>query len=93
LDEKTREQFILLTLQTLAVRDVVARLLAYEAARREDPMALLRDFSEATDERIHHEAQGLDLGPKTIEAQEILRKEVDWMVNAARVMIDRASPS
>lgn len=90
MDKETREAFEILTVRLLAVRDVVARLLAYEAMRHHDPRGLLQHFSDATDHRIDRSGDGLKIGPETMKVQEAARKELDWMVAAARAMIEAA---
>jgi len=90
MDEETREAIALLNARQLVVREAVARLLAYEALRHDDPNGILRDFSEAADRSIDRAATALPIGPKTIKAQEAARTESDWLIAAARTMIDRA---
>ena len=83
-DKDARETIALLMARVLAIRDVVARLVAYEAKRWPDPAKLLQDFSEATEIRIHHVTGGRDISPQTLALQEAIRREVDWIVGAAR---------
>ncbi len=91
MDEETREQIALLSARQLATRETVARLLAYEALRHDDPKGLLQHFSEAADYSIDKNAAGLPIGPAMMKAQEASRSEMDWMVAAALVIIDRAA--
>ena len=82
-DTEARAIIKTLTLRVLAMRDVVARLLAYEARRHGDPAELLRDFSEATESRI---AQVSSRKP-SLASEEGIRKEIDWIVAAAQKML------
>jgi hypothetical protein len=83
-DKEVREKYALLTARVLAIRDVVARLLAYEAKRWPDPLKLLEDFSEATDSRIHAVTGDRNLSAGAMALQETIRKETDWIVALAR---------
>jgi len=91
MDEETREAITSLTARHLVVREMVARLLAYEALRHDDQEGLLRSFSEGIEHSIFRAQEGTTPGPKTMKAQEDARIESDWMVAAARKMIDHAS--
>jgi hypothetical protein len=82
----TRQQFDIVTARILAVRDVVARLLAYEAARWPDPFRILEDFSSATDMHIHQFAEPGQVDDSELRFQEEIRMQVDWIVSAARIM-------
>lgn len=72
--------------QVLAIRDVVARLVAYEASRHENPDDLLRDVSEAGDARIDRDTPPNE---SQMRMREIMRAQIDWMVAAARGLIGR----
>jgi hypothetical protein len=89
-DKQAPEVIATLTLRVLAMRDVLARLLAYEALRHERSEDLLRDFSEATETRIAHVSSARK---PSMMAEEGIRKEIDWIVAAARKMLpdDRGS--
>jgi hypothetical protein len=67
-----------------AMRDVVARLLAYLAISEDDPEELLRHFSTSGDIRI--DQPGLSTAQLLPFAEEA-RREKDWIVAAAREMI------
>jgi hypothetical protein len=89
-DEETRDAIALITVRHLVVREMVARLLAYEALRHDDPEGLLRHFSEGVEHSIYRAEEGTEVGPKTMKAQKAAQDESDWMVAAARKMINRA---
>jgi hypothetical protein len=82
-DKEARDQLALLTARVLGIRDVVARLLAYEATRATDPTSLLQSFSEATDQRIHWATDGHEATEPALWLVEAMRKEIDWIVAAA----------
>jgi len=68
----------------LAMRDVIIRLLAYEARRHPDPRRLFDEFSTATTDKLQ-EATGSEPTDETIILfQEMVQKEVDRIVGAAR---------
>jgi hypothetical protein len=85
MEDDVREQLALLTARVLGMRDVVARLLAYEADRSPEPIQLLQHFAEATAERTQDVIAGATEG--AMLAQETIQKEVDWIVAAAQQMI------
>lgn len=72
--------------QILAIRDVVARLVAYEAYRAPDPEGIYQDVSHASDYRIDRLGAGRDLSQDDLKFQEEWRRTVDWIVAAARKM-------
>ena len=82
-DQEIAAKMITIRAQTLAIRDVVARLLTYEALRWGDPADALRDISETTDIHI------ATMSRTDVEFEEVIRKEVDWIVSAARMMVTR----
>jgi hypothetical protein len=84
-DTDARDQLALLSARVLAIRDVVARLVAYEANRWPDPNKLLRDFSEAVDARLHSLPPNDDNSMMTLH--ETIRREVDWIVEAAQSVL------
>jgi hypothetical protein len=84
-DKEARKLISELALRVLAMRDVVARLVAYEAQRRDDPDELLRDFAEATETHIADVSRRR--GKPSVIGEEGIRKEVDWIVAAARKML------
>jgi hypothetical protein len=75
-----------LTARVLAIRDVVARLLAYESARWEEPALLFNDISDTTAKRIYDLMGKRNLTPATIALQEFIQKEVDFVVTMAQKM-------
>jgi hypothetical protein len=85
-DAVARKRITILNRQVLAMRDVVSRLLAYEALRQRDPEDLFRELSEAVDEKIARLSKG-KLGTP-LELEEGIRKEIDWFVSAARPVKD-----
>jgi hypothetical protein len=81
MDQALYEELRDLRIQVLAIRDVVARLLAYEADRAADPLALLRNFEEGTMrrmEKISSDSQG------AMNVAEKLQTEVDRIIIMAR---------
>lgn len=72
--------------QILGLRDVVARLVAYQAARSSDKEALFQEISEATNYRIHGIQKGRDPTLDALRFQEEWQRTVDWIVAAARKM-------
>lgn len=79
-----------LAAQRFAYRDLVARILGYLSAAQENPTQMLQHFLEATDQRLEDfpvERQ------ESLEAAEIMRGEVDWIVASARTIAGSASRS
>jgi len=87
MDEETREAIAILTARQLVVREVVARLLTYEALRHDNREGFLQHLSQSADHSIDQSAAGLRIGPKTIMAQEAARTESDWLIAAVRKLI------
>jgi hypothetical protein len=85
-DEEAREKVIDLTARVLAIREVVARLVAYESLRWPDPTKILENFSDATAEHIYNISRDRPTNVGMIAFQEKVQKEVDWIVAAARKM-------
>jgi hypothetical protein len=89
-DDEIKRQIGNLTVRSIAIRDVVARLLAHVALKSDDPGSILREFSGAIDTRV-------DRFPKDQMTDDIMnllegtRKEVDWIIDAARVMMRPSS--
>jgi hypothetical protein len=73
-----------LTARVFGLRDVVIRLLAYEARRRDDPEALFQAVAGATEWRIHQTTAGRSPTEGTLEMQEEVQTTVDQIVAAAR---------
>jgi hypothetical protein len=80
-DKKAREEIAKLGARSLAMRDILAWLLACEATRAEDPDALLQSFSETGDKRV------AKLPPDHMPFAEEIRKEFDWMLATAKKML------
>ncbi len=85
-DAILREEFLKLSVQVQALRDVVARLLAYEVARSPNPAKVCADFSDSADSRIHEMTKRGEPTLPVLAIQELFRDEVDWIVDAARTM-------
>jgi hypothetical protein len=80
----TYEEGHLVTARILAMRDVIIRLLAYEARRHPDQRRLFDEFSSATADKLQ-EATGTEpIDETVILFQEMVQKEVDRIVGAAR---------
>lgn len=86
-DDELLSEIKVLSARLMAHRDVVARLLAFEALRSPDPDALFRDVSDATDHRIYGLEAGREMTDQATAFQEKWRAEVDWLVGAAMRMI------
>jgi hypothetical protein len=63
------------------LRDIVTRLLAYEASRSGNPEALFKEFMEDTDSRV--DAFSADK-PEYLRALEGVRMEVEFIIATAR---------
>jgi hypothetical protein len=85
-DHDARERLAILNAQLKGIVDVVARLVAYEAARWPNPNQIYQDFAEAT--ALHTDAMSKrrKLTSGAIAFQEEAQKQVDWIVAAARMM-------
>lgn len=68
--------------------DVVARLLAYEIARHDNPEVILQNFADGTNHQIYatQKRLGKEPGPAVVAFQEQIQAEIDWIVAAAREM-------
>ena len=80
-DDGTRDELIQqLVTRSIALRDVIAVLLAMQALTNPDPENLFRVIADGLDQRLDE--------MKTVPAQmpmvEQIRSEVDWILNAAR---------
>jgi hypothetical protein len=80
-DERARTDIVALAARSLALRDIVARLLAYEATRADDPNSMLQDFSDAGNKRVAR------LPQKHMQYAELIQKEFDWVVLMAKKQI------
>lgn len=85
-DKITREEFVILQADFLAIRAVVARLVSYEAARWPDPTKIFESFSDSIGQQIHEVTADRQPTAKTIAVQEEIQKQVDWIVASARTM-------
>ena len=76
-----------LYVMVLAMRDVMARLMAYEALRHPDgPEGFLREVSEASDARLDEVGNQLgDASPLNME--EGVRRNIDLLVAQARLLL------
>src|SRR5437868_2692799 len=80
-DDSARDELIQqLVMRSIALRDVIAVLLAMQALASPDPENLFRVISDGLDQRLDQ--------MKTVPAQmpmvEQIRSEVDWILDAAR---------
>lgn len=75
-------------MRVLAISEVVARLMAYEAQRLGNPHDLLVDFSNAIDERLYQKSVEHQQTDGSIALHEAMRDEVDRIVGKARVIIE-----
>lgn len=91
MDAETSRQIDALMGNVLGMRDVVAQLLAFEAARSADPAAFLKVISENTEARIHSTSQRHPMTRGLVEMEEAVRETVDWLVKAAGMMIEARS--
>jgi hypothetical protein len=67
----------------IALRAVMARLLAHEAARYDDPNQIFRDISEGMDKMLaRHSSHAA-----TIDLEEGVKKEIDWLIAASRSLL------
>lgn len=65
----------------IALRAVVAHLLAYEAARSSDPDSLYRQIAENVEGLIARHSHGRPV----MDLEEGVRKEIDWFVAARSI--------
>lgn len=70
----------------LVIRDVVARLLAYEAKRHPDRRKFFEDFSVATANRIRIAGEGATTDATTMSFQETLQSAIDDILSSARAI-------
>jgi hypothetical protein len=92
IDHETDERLWALTSQVTGLRDVVARLLAYNALGSTDTDRRLKHFAEATSHQIYQveKASGKQLSADAMLAQEQIQAEVDLIVTQARIMLGAA---
>jgi hypothetical protein len=82
-DDHAAKVMEFLVARSLAMGDVVARLLAYEAKRTSDPLDLLREFSEMGDKRLVGSPSQTAI---RLQFAEAIRTQTDWLIAAARKM-------
>jgi hypothetical protein len=75
--------------RTMALREVVAILLADAASRRDDPEDFLRLVSQATDKRIDRNSPER---PIHLQALEDVRHELDQIVQFAQAILKAPPP-
>ncbi len=85
-DNKARLDIQSLNARVLAIRDVVARLVAYESARWPDPDEVLNNFADARIERHAKMNAEKPPSPAVIAFQEEIQREIDWIMASARSM-------
>lgn len=73
-----------LTVRILAIRDVVGRLVAYEARRQSDPRLFYEEISQATGKQLEIATGAEPDDPTVVEFQEALQREVDSIVAMAQ---------
>ena len=81
--EDLEKEVATLRASSLVHRDIVARLMAYVAAREPDVEAFFEEFSQFGDDRIDSLPVSNDIRLALAEA---MRQEKDWIVAAARRM-------
>ena len=80
--EAERHQKI--TIQLIVLKQVVARLVAYEARRHPEPSAVFNDMSEAVNKMLDN------FPTPTADAMRLAeraRLEIDWIVAAAQAIL------
>jgi hypothetical protein len=80
---------IVLSARVLAIRDVLVLLLVREARRTRKPEAFLQEMSDEIDRRIHSTTDHNDLTDGAMRVQEELQQQVDWMLGAVRLIVNR----
>lgn len=81
----TQSDFDRLEMTVFVMRDIVARLLGAEARRCQNPDQLLREVSEGMERRISVGSSPLSSPP--VELEEMMRRETEWFVAAARSVL------
>lgn len=79
MDEEDR----VVTARILAMRDVIIRLLAYEARRHPDQRRLFEEFSTATADKIQEVTESESPNEEIMLFQELVQRETDKIVGAA----------
>jgi hypothetical protein len=83
-DIDLQQDFEKLTVQHLVLRDIVVRMLSYQAIDRPDSKAFLTNFSEAGIRRAYMLAHD---GRTHGELAAIAAEEVDWVTSAALSLV------
>lgn len=85
-DDLIRDELASLIARVLGIRDVVSRLVAYEASRHSDHEGLFRHISDATASNIYRteKKDGRPPSRETMILQEQIQNEVDTIVAEAR---------
>lgn len=83
-DDKARRQIVKLTARSLAMRDIIIRLLAYEAKCATNPEVFFQKFMKGTDTAVDKIPADKEESPGGGEA---VRKEVEKIVSFARKML------
>src|SRR3974390_3487859 len=81
-DEKARADIVGLMARSLALKQIVARRLAYQATRSDDPDFLLRHFPDSGDEDLN-KLSGI---PGHLAFVELVQRELDGIVGLAAAM-------
>jgi hypothetical protein len=79
-----------LTIQHLVLRDIVVRMLSYQAIVWADPKAFITNFSDAGIRRAYMVVRD---GCTNEECAAIAATEIDWITNAALAMVNGAIAS
>jgi hypothetical protein len=86
-DEEALDGLAQLYVMVLAMRDVVTRLVAYEALRHPDgPESLLHEISEASDTRLDEVRKKLG-NDSPLNMEEGVRKNIDLLLAQVRLLL------
>jgi predicted metal-dependent HD superfamily phosphohydrolase len=88
--EAERKLLFDLALQARALRDAVVMLLAMHARASDDTAAVIREFASGLDDRLSS-LRAID--PGQVPYIEQVRREYDWIVEAARLYLGEIDPS
>ena len=83
------DELSLLSARVLAIRDVVAQLVAFEALRSPNSKDVYQEIADGTAKSIYaqdvrYRREGREAAPEAVAFQEEIQKQVDWIVEAAR---------
>jgi hypothetical protein len=84
MDEQYRQMLQETAAGALVMRDVLARLLAYEALRHPDQRKFFEDFSVTTANRIKIAGEGATTDATIMSFQETLQLAIDDLLSSAR---------